>query len=491
MISFTKGVCCVLLILLNTSLLFRCERDTTRPDFAASIAIAAPDSTTHSFGSIQLQAIATLTNGKTKDVTLEADWQVETGLLGMVTEEGLFRAISNKSGSEKVYCIYQNKMDSLRITVTGRAVTLLIWPVNPIIRAGKSKQFAAIAEFLDDSGRQTENISDLVNWDLSPSHIGTLDSTGFFTASAAAVGEATISINFQALDTHIEVEISDRDPLNIEFVPIPAGTFTMGDDAGRTDAQPAHEIFTDAFFMSIYEITNSQYAAYLDEAYSRGDVLVENGLLIGRGGPYGGAIYGLLVGRPDFPENYIYFQPSIDEINNFQVTPGFENYPVIRLTWYGAMAFCNHFGYRLPTEAEWEKASRGGVQAEFGTATGELNHDLANYAGTGGADVWEKLAPVGSFPANSFGLHDMAGNAAEILFDLYQVDFYSISPHDNPFGPGPRYPLNFVGTPITTVQRGGSAFSSAMFCASSFRFYQTSPPRNYFYEGFRIVKDVE
>ncbi|MCB9502140.1 MAG: SUMF1/EgtB/PvdO family nonheme iron enzyme [Deferribacteres bacterium] len=473
-------------------IILQCRNNPSRPDLAVSIQINAPDSSIHAFGSLQLQAIATLTNGSTQDITQEALWQVETGLLGMVTEDGLFRAISNKSGSEKVYCIYQNITDSLTISVTGRAVTLTIWPINPAVAAGQSKQFNAIAEYLDDTGRDAELVSDLVEWVVEPQSAGTIDATGLFIANPAAVGDVTISISFQALYAEIQFELTTQDPLDVEFVSIPAGTFIMGSNNGWSDVRPEHEVYTDAFEMSKYEITNGLYVKYMNEAFKRGDVIVENGLLIGNGGPYNATIYGLVMVREGSPDNFIYFQPSIDDIAFFHVYPEYENYPVVRLTWYGAMAFCMHYGYRLPTEAEWEKASRGGEQAEYGTNTGQINHDLANYLSSEGKDIWNGLSPVGSFAPNKYGLYDMAGNAAEIVFDFYQKDYYSISPHDNPYGPGSPFPINFTGSEIVMITRGGSALYSDMFCSSTFRFPKAVPNKEgYSYEGFRIVKDSD
>ncbi|KAA3658992.1 MAG: hypothetical protein DWQ10_09905 [Calditrichaeota bacterium] len=492
MIWYKKNAHLVFIAVLFIPFFHHCKNNPQRPELAVSVEITAPDSSIHAFGSLQLQASAILTNGSVEDITREAVWRVETGLLGMVTDEGLFRAISNRSGLEKVYCIYQNITDSLSIQITGRAVTLTIWPIHPAVAAGQSKKFEAIAEFLDDTGRDPALVSDLVTWSISPENAGTIDSLGLFTAYPNAVGSVTISASYQALYSEIEFELSELDPLDIEFVTIPAGTFIMGDDNGYRDVQPAHEVYTDAFQISKFEITNRLFVQYMDEAFKQGDIIVENGLLIGNGGPYNAAVYGLVLTNPADPDYFIYFKPAIDNLQYFHVTPGFEDYPVVRLTWYGAMAFCMHYGYRLPTEAEWEKASRGGFQAEYGTATGQISHDLANYRGLDGHDVWDGLSPVGSFPANAYGLYDMAGNAAEIIFDLYQYDYYSISPHDNPYGPGSRFPLDLVGTDIVMVTRGGSALFSDMFCSSTFRYPKSVPSKaGYSYEGFRVVRDFD
>ncbi|NIR46949.1 formylglycine-generating enzyme family protein, partial [candidate division KSB1 bacterium] len=166
------------------------------------------------------------------------------------------------------------------------------------------------------------------------------------------------------------------------------------------------------------------------------------------------------------------------EFDRYRACPGFEEYPVIRLSWYGAAAFCDFYGLRLPTEAEWELVSRGGQQFEYGTANGTISHDLANFLGTGGMDTFEGLAPIGSFPANPFGLHDLCGNAAEYVFDIFDFQFYGMSPSHNPFGPGPAKPLGRLpaaGRPLCrdggpkVVWRGGHWLSDPASCSSAFR----------------------
>lgn len=117
---------------------------------------------------------------------------------------------------------------------------------------------------------------------------------------------------------------------------------------------------------------------------------------------------------------------------------------MVYVTWDDAVAYANWSGKRLPTEAEWEYAARGGLIGKRYPWGDEFNNNdrNANYSdgdgpdATGGNDTWIRCAPVGSFEANGYGLHDMAGNVWEWCADWYDRDYYSVSPAKNPLGPG-------------------------------------------------------
>ena len=119
------------------------------------------------------------------------------------------------------------------------------------------------------------------------------------------------------------------------------------------------------------------------------------------------------------------------------------NLPVESVTWYGAMEYCKKTGKRLPTEAEWEWAARGGNQLTFAWGNEAKSH-RANFCDRSCDKRWKEkqfedgyshTAPVGSFPTNDFGLYDMAGNVYEWVLDWYDKDYYQKKPYDNPKGP--------------------------------------------------------
>jgi len=225
----------------------------------------------------------------------------------------------------------------------------------------------------------------------------------------------------------------------IEWVSIPAGTFTMGSPASEVDREdnesPRHQVTLSAFKMSKYEITFSQYDAFCnatgrkkpkDEGWGRG------------------------------------------------------NRPVINISWDDATAFAKWMGCRLPTEAEWEYACRAGTTTPFNTGN-NLTTSQANYHGNNPynnnakGEYREKTLPVGSFAPNAWGLYDMHGNVWEWCSDWYGG--YSTSAQTNPKG---------ASSGSDRVRRGGSWYSRAYYCRTANRIGD-APGNRYYYIGFRLV----
>ncbi len=218
---------------------------------------------------------------------------------------------------------------------------------------------------------------------------------------------------------------------------VPGGRTKIGDDDGPPEERPAHEQLVRGFWLGRFEVTNEQFRRFWKGKR--------------RAVPYPAA------GALASPER-----------------------PVSGLTWEEAGEYCRWAGVRLPTEAEWEHAARASRLLEYATASGELSHDLANYWGVGGRDLWlEESAPVGSFPPNPWGFHDMAGNAWEWTSSLYRP--YPYQRTDGREDPGPRE---------FRVLRGGSW----QYGAATLRAAHRYPFRMHLrldYAGLRVARTEE
>ena len=299
--------------------------------------------------------------------------------------------------------------------------------------------------------------------------------------------------------------------LSGDMVCVPSGTFSMGNsmgsDEGHFDELPVHTVNIDTFFMDSCEVSNGEMQEALQWAYDNGKVIADNTSVKNTDGEQQELL------DLDGPESQISFSTGI-----FSIISGKTNYPCVEVTWYGACAYCNFRseregkslcysftdwacdwtanGYRLPTEAEWEKAVRGGYEGNRFAwpisqsisharvnymSVGSLSYDTAANAGfhpdynTGTSPY---TSPGGDFSANSYGLNDMPGNVWEWCWDRYSPTYYTSSPAQNPTGPA---------TGDTRALRGGSWKEFAYYCRASDR--GDHPPTGSFnHFGFRCVK---
>ena len=242
-------------------------------------------------------------------------------------------------------------------------------------------------------------------------------------------------------------------PDGMEFVNIPAGTLQMGDPFGEgsSDELPVHSVTLRSFSMSKSVITNGQYCEYLNSARDTGYITV-----------YGAVVYAASDSSHRWPYFYTYPDEPYSRITysseRFIVCVKGErsmrNDPVVEVSWCGAEAFCEYYGFRLPTEAEWEYAARGGLNGRRFPWGYSINHSQANYLANGSLYAYDSspyttwvyhptwndgiipyTSPAGSFSANGYGLYDMAGNVSQWCSDLYLENYYSSSPSNNPTGP--------------------------------------------------------
>ncbi len=315
--------------------------------------------------------------------------------------------------------------------------------------------------------------------------------TGAECPSADLSGDCKVTLRDFAIFASQWLEDGTPDPVAIDFATIPAGTFQMGDSfaEGFPSELPVHTVTLSAFQMSKHEITNGQYAEYLNAALAAGDIKIDSGDVYGNSSPYNDEIYYEMssvfayISRPD---------------STFIVTDkdgrNMDNDPVIMISWYGAKAFCDYYGYTLPTETQWEYAARDGQYTPYRRFPWgyDINHTNANYIAAGSAfsydtspyttstyhldwdTIFPYTSPVATFSSNGYGLYDMTGNVFEWCSDWYGN--YPSSPDTDPSGP-------ISGS--YRVIRGGGWTSTAFYCRVAYR-GSLSPSDTASSYGFRV-----
>ena len=191
---------------------------------------------------------------------------------------------------------------------------------------------------------------------------------------------------------------------------IPAGTFQMGsaDEDARDNEQPVHTVHLDAFYMDTYEVTNAQFKAFVDANPHWQKDRIEDRF---HDRDYLGDYLGGWSGN-----NYL---------------SGKANHPVTDVNWYAAMAYAEWAGKRLPTEAEWEYAARGGLAGKIYAWGDTISAAYGNYYSesvpTKSSNFGRGTTVVGQYAANGYGLYDMTGNVWEWCLDEYDAGFYGKS----------------------------------------------------------------
>ena len=259
------------------------------------------------------------------------------------------------------------------------------------------------------------------------------------------------------------------------MVLIPAGQFQMGSDkALYYNELPVHTVHIDAFFMDTHEVTNAQYKAFVDanpqwQKDNIADKFRYDAPVMEEDGP-----------RPCSLQHWI----------GTNYPAGKANHPVRHVSWYAAMAYAAWAGKRLPTEAEWEYAARGGLAGKKYPWGNTLTPNRANYEGSFGDPT-----AVGEYAPNGYGLYDMAGNVQEWCLDKYDVDFYFVSRNSrNPVSVSGGQPLvwlleNFKHLHGLRVLRGGSCYFPSLNLRVAARNSGT-PSSTFSSIGFRCVRAV-
>jgi formylglycine-generating enzyme required for sulfatase activity len=255
-----------------------------------------------------------------------------------------------------------------------------------------------------------------------------------------------------------------RPPLQVIFpdmVLVKAGEFQMGSNEGYPNEQPVHAVsITRPFYIARYEATFEAYDSFSEETM--------RGRLDDRGW-----------GRGDQPVIHVDWYDAVEYCNWLSEKAGLA--PCY--SGKGKLIQCDFSqdGYRLPTEAEWEYAARGGAQGQgFIYAGSDDPDEVAWYAD----NSYDQLHPVGSKAPNELGLYDMCGNIFEWCWDWYAEDYYAASPESDPLGP--PLPTDAKPWEFTRVRRGGSWREDAInirVCVRSFDGVNY-PGDN----GFRLVR---
>ena len=277
-------------------------------------------------------------------------------------------------------------------------------------------------------------------------------------------------------------------PVDVDqFVFVPAASFTMGDAQGELANAPAHQVSVSGFYMGKYEVTWSLWQEVRTWAVANGYDLS-----------------GVGSGKADtHPVHSVNWYDVVKWCNAASERAGLD--PVYYLSQGGDVYRSGEIephidyskqGYRLPTEAEWEKAARGGLSGKRFPWGDTISHSNANFYGNTGKSydlsshgyhpdfddgVHPYTAPVGSLTANGYGLYDMVGNLWEWCNDRYDSSYYSNSSGSDPTGPISGF---------YRVQRGGAWPYVTSYCPVAYRFanffYYALDHRNNFY-GFRLV----
>jgi formylglycine-generating enzyme required for sulfatase activity len=320
--------------------------------------------------------------------------------------------------------------------------------------------------------------------------------------------------------TNYKVKVTADDgylpPVPGDMVSIPAGTFQMGDSfsEGSSNERPVHTVTLDSFYMGKYDITNSQYRAFLESALSQGLITVTSGVVYKTGS---GTSYPYCDTSTSSTYSQIVYSGGVFSVRT-KGGRSMVNDPMVQVSWYGSVAYCNwrsqqegkeqcynlstwncdfaKHGYRLATEAEWEYAARGGLSGKRFPWGDTITHSQANYYSsssysydisptrgyhpTWSADgIYPYTSPVSSFAANGYGLYDMAGNVWEWCNDWYGS--YSSSPQTNPTGPT---------SGSYRVLRGGGWIYGAYVCRVAYR-GSDGPSGRIYISGFRVSLDFQ
>jgi formylglycine-generating enzyme len=329
--------------------------------------------------------------------------------------------------------------------------------------------------------------------------------------------------------------VEEPGPTPAGMVWVPGGAFVMGTDEFprpgqpnsnriKPDEYPAHEVEVDGFWMDETEVSNRQFKEFVDATgyvtFAERVPTREDFIAAGIDPAVIRDEYlkpGSICFDPEFDPENLRTDYSGWEYQLWQIVDGANwrhpdgpgstiedrmDHPVVHVNWDDAAAYCRWAGKRLPTEAEWEYAARGGPRDAgqlypWGNVREPDGKYMANYwqgefpIERVNRDGFETTSPVKSFPPNPLGLYDMSGNVWEWCADFYRHDYYLTSPRRNPQGPADSFDPQEPGL-VKRVQRGGSFMCNVNSC-TGYRCgarMKGEVTSSTFHNGFRCVKDA-
>lgn len=416
-----------------------------------------------------------------------AKWASGDSKIASVDENGLVTAVA-KEGKTVISVTVGDKKAECEVTALPRPIDFLLCDeASKSLKVGETWTVPVAVSPSDND--------DTIVWASTDEGVASVDASGLVTAKKKGNTKITAKSKLWPKAHYGECDImvyGDGAALEMKFVTIPAGSFWMGSPDGKSGVakeprripnETRHRVtITKPFLMSAYEVTNAQFAAFLNATGVKGDAkssTTKTELLYESSGAY------------DWGLHYD------DDAQKWIPVPGYDNYPVIFVNWSGACEFAEWAGGSLPTEAQWEYACRGGKEnLPFGIGDGKrLDGTMANYRcnqtydyNKGGTSPSSdkplgKTCEVGSYAPNAYGLYDMHGNVYEWCSDWFVYDLGTEEVSD-PTGPE-------TSEDDKRVVKGGSYDISPVQCRSAAREGYSPVATEGQKFGFRIVRKVE
>lgn len=416
-----------------------------------------------------------------------AIWKSGDDKIATVDDKGLVTAVA-KEGKTMISVTVGDKTAECEVAALPCPVDFILCDVtSKSLKVGETWTMPVAVNPADND--------DTIVWASTDEAVATVDDNGLVTAVGKGNAKITAKSKLWPKAHYGECDVmvyEDVDALEMKFVTIPAGSFWMGSPDGKSELpkepnrlsnETRHKVtITKSFQIGVYEVTNAQYAKFLNETGVKDD---------GKSATTKTVLLYASSGSSDWG---LHYETSAEK---WVPAPGYDNYPVINVNWNGAVEFAEWAGGSLPTEAQWEYACRGGKDdLPFGIGDGKhLDGTMANYMcrkiydyDKGGsipsdAKPLDRTCEVGSYTPNAYGLYDMHGNVYEWCSDYFVYDLGSDEDID-PTGPD-------TSKDGFRVVKGGNWYLASIQCRSAAREGYSPEATEGAKFGFRIVKPVK